>query len=116
MKANYVPQDLAVRLIEQDMKHYRLVMGLGKLGLESAGTLDLDLMELVAECMDVPEGQTEDRWTDMYIRFMREAADRVDFDTIARPLALCCLRHLGALLEYEGMCNAASGPRFRMSG
>lgn len=111
MKANIAPQNLAIRLIEQDMKHYRLLIGLEKLGLESAGGLDLELMELVATCMEVPASHAEDRWTDMYVRFMREAACREDFNAIVRPLAVCCYRHLSALLEYEEMCTSGSFSR-----
>lgn len=101
MKAKQIPENLTVRLIEADMNHTRLVSNLEKLGFDSGGAFDLNLIDLVSECMRVPAGPIEDRWTDMYFRFMKEAAGTPGSHPPLMSLAALCYRQLQALIEYE---------------
>lgn len=55
-------KELIISLIQQDLKHSQLIVGLDRLGLEASERHCLQLLEVVAHLMRVPEGNTELDW------------------------------------------------------
>ncbi|AEM69846.1 hypothetical protein Murru_0797 [Allomuricauda ruestringensis DSM 13258] len=63
---------LAVRLIQQDLKHSQLTDALRQIGLDDGGLYALDLMTIVAELMEVPPAKME-RFAEMYGGYLDQA-------------------------------------------
>jgi hypothetical protein len=70
-------KQLIISLIQQDLKHSQLVLGLDKLGLDASDNHCLELLDIIAELMKVPEGETEHMWSKTYVSLMAKA---VQFD------------------------------------
>ena len=47
---------LIIALIQQDLKHSQLILGLDDLGLEASDKHSLEMFDIVANLMQVPEG------------------------------------------------------------
>ena len=56
-------------LLRQNMKHYQLLQGLESLGLDTQ-LHHLDLQEIIAQLMGIPEGKASNRWSDVYMQFL----------------------------------------------
>lgn len=70
MKEN---KELIIQLLEQDLKHHQLTIGLQKLGLETEEH-ELTIYKMVTLHMGISEeDETPDYWTELYIELMAEA-------------------------------------------
>ena len=91
-------KQLIISLIQQDLKHSQLIVGLDQLGLEASERHCLQLLDIVAKLMQVPEGVVEFDWGRVYITYMAECKG-VDVDYTAdslRPYAEFC---------YDALCE-----------
>ena len=70
-------KQLIISLIQQDLKHSQLVLGLDQLGLDASDHHCPELLDIIAELMKVPEGETERIWGKTYVSLMAKA---VQFD------------------------------------
>ena len=65
-------KELIIQLLEQDLKHHQLTIGLQKLGLESEEH-ELGIYKMVTEYMGiVKEEDTPDYWTELYLELMAD--------------------------------------------
>jgi hypothetical protein len=93
-------KELIIHLIQQDLKYNQLLSGLERVGLY-AEDLHLNLLDIISELMNVPEGKKDDAWTAIYVSFMQQAIEfevSANKDTL-KPLAIACYRELQTLLE-----------------
>lgn len=65
-------QEIILNLIQQDLKHNQLIIGLDKLGLEGSDIHNLRILEMVSKLMKVPKALQED-WTNAYRLCMEES-------------------------------------------
>lgn len=96
-------EELIIALIQQDLKHSQLVVGLDRLGLEASERHCLQILDIVAHLMKVPEGYKEFDWGRVYVTYMAEC-DGVDIDCTAdsmRPYAISCYDDLCEILNSE---------------
>lgn len=94
-------KELIISLIQQDLKHSQLVVGLDQLGLEASERHCLQLLDIVANLMKVPEGDVEFDWGRVYITYMAECTG-VDVEDTAdsmRPYAEYCYDDLCEILN-----------------
>ena len=96
-------KELIIKLIQQDLKHSQLVYGLDQLGLNASDKHCLELLDIIACLMKVPEGQLEVVWGKKYVSLMTEA---VHFDIEKTPRKLnahaeSCYKALRAVLKRE---------------
>jgi hypothetical protein len=94
---------LIISLIQQDLKHSQLVYGLDNIGLDGSEVHFLEIMEIVAKLMNVPNGEVNDDWGKMYTEFMKES---VGFEITSKgealkPFAKVCYAQLKSLLKNE---------------
>lgn len=96
-------KELILRLIQQDLKHNQLTHGLFQIGLENNGTHDLDILSIVAQLMQVPQGKFEDRWCDLYFSYMNEASKTEIANNTENllPMAQDCYNMLQNYIEIE---------------
>ena len=80
-----------------------LVSGLEAIGLDGDGLFELGALEIISKLMKVPEGKIDDRFSIMYIGFLKEATKyKITYRTEAlRPLAELSYRQLKAFVDYE---------------
>lgn len=100
-------KELIISLIQQDLKHTQLVAGLDKVGLEASDKHHLQILELIAKIMQVPEGDVDDNWGQVYFNLVQEAKNFTITDTAdsLRPYAEVCFEQLRVLLKIE-KCKA----------
>lgn len=91
-------KELIISLIQQDLKHCQLIVGLDQLGLEASDKHGLELLDIVADLMHVPEGNAEFDWGRIYITYMAECSgvEIVSTSASLRPFAERC---------YEDLCG-----------
>lgn len=65
-------KELIISLIQQDLKHSQLVLGLDELGMEASDKHCLDILDIVYNLMKVPGGHVEYDWCRLYVTFMQE--------------------------------------------
>lgn len=65
-------KELIVSLIQQDLKHSQLVLGLDELGMDASDKHCLEILDIVANLMNVPEGHFEYDWCRLYVTYMQE--------------------------------------------
>lgn len=96
-------KELIISLIQQDLKHTQLVAGLDKVGLEASDKHHLQILEVIAKIMQVPEGDVDDNWGRVYFNLVQEAKNFAISDTAdsLRPYATLCYRQLKLFLEIE---------------
>lgn len=96
---------LIISLIQQDLKHSQLVTGLDQLGLDASNKHYLELLEIIADLMNVPEGHVEIVWGKMYVSLMAETEhfDIEDTSAKLRPYAESCYKELKAVLKDAGI-------------
>ena len=89
-------KELIINLIQQDLKHSQLVSGLDKLGLEASNKHCLELLDIIAKLMNVPEGHIEMDWGKKYVQLMSESVnfDIEDTGKKLRVYAISCYREL----------------------
>ena len=95
-------KELIISLIQQDLKHCQLIVGLDQLGLEASDKHGLELLDIVADLMHVPAGNAEFDWGRIYVTYMSECAGVEIESTSAslRPFAESC---------YEDWCGVLAG-------
>lgn len=67
-------KELLIDLIQQDLKHNQLIIGLDKIGLEGSEMHNLRILEMVSKLMKVPKPLQED-WTSAYMLCMEESVN-----------------------------------------
>ena len=95
-------KELIISLIQQDLKHSQLILGLDELGLEASDKHCLEILDIVANLMQVPDGEVEYDWGRVYTTFMAESK-RVGVHHTSetmRPFAEAC---------YDGLIEVISG-------
>lgn len=65
---------LIISLIQQDLKHTQIVSSLGHNTFPTPENQSLDLLDIVANLMHVPEGRMEIYWGRMYMSYVKDAA------------------------------------------
>lgn len=99
-------KELIISLIQQDLKHSQLILGLDELGLEASDKHCLEILDIVANLMQVPDGDLEHvpiaiGRGRVYITYMAESK-RVGVHHTSetmRPFAEAC---------YEGLVQVIS--------
>ena len=96
-------KQLIISLIQQDLKHSQLVLGLDQLGLNASDHHCLELLDIIAELMKVPEGETERIWGKTYVSLMAKAVqlDAKDGSGRLRGYAESCYKDLKAVVKEE---------------
>ena len=93
-------KELIISLIQQDLKHSQLVIGLDNLGLGASDKYCLQLLDIIAKLMNVPEGNVEFDWGKKYVSLMSESV-YFDIDHTSddlRPYAELCFVELSKIL------------------
>lgn len=95
-------KELIISLIAQDLKHSQLIIGLDELGLQASEKHCLELLDIVAKLMNVPEGKVEFDWGRIYLTYASECTGMEVEDTSAslRPFAETCYDDLQAVLNH----------------
>jgi hypothetical protein len=94
-------KDLIINLIQQDLKHCQLILGLDDLGLEASDKHSLEMFDIIADLMQVPEGHIESDWARVYLAYMSESRE-VEIEhmtTPMRPYAISCYDDLCEVLK-----------------
>ena len=96
-------EDIIIGMIQMDMKHHQLVIGLEAIGLDGDGLFELGALEIISRLMEFPQGEIDDRLSTMYTNFLKEAAKHKTAyrSESLRPLAQLAYRQLKALVDYE---------------
>lgn len=68
-------KELIISLIQQDLKHSQLISGLDQLGLQASDRHWLELLDIISDLMNVPEGHMEFYWGRMYMSYMSESSN-----------------------------------------
>ena len=66
-------KELIISLLQQDLKHSQLISGLDQLGLNASNHHCLELLDIIADLMNVPKGNTEINWGKKYVSLMAES-------------------------------------------
>ena len=96
-------KELIIQLIQQDLKHHQLLLGLEQIGLHAEDTHHLKLLSIIAQLMQVPQGEIDDEWSVVYVNYMQEATRfkiTATGETLL-PLATACYGRLRNLLDNE---------------
>ena len=93
-------KELLIDLIQQDLKHNQLIIGLDKIGLEGSEMHNLRILEMVAKLMKVPKTLQED-WTNAYMLCMEESVNYqiTNRGESLKPLAEVCYNRLKQLIK-----------------
>lgn len=95
-------KDLIVSLIQQDLKHHQLVLGLDNIGLQAGEKHHLELLNVVYDLMEVPQSVEMD-WGMTYTNYMNKAL-RYHIKSTSENLrgqAELCYTHLKCLVDLE---------------
>lgn len=65
-------KELIINLIQQDLKHSQLVLGLDDLGMDASDKHCLEILDIVMNLMKVPDGEIEYDWCRLYVTYMQE--------------------------------------------
>ena len=96
-------KELIISLIQQDLKHCQLIVGLDELGLQASDKHCLGILDIVANLMRVPEGNVEFDWGRTYLTYMSDCTG-VDVEYTSdsmRPYAETCYDDLVEVLNAE---------------
>jgi len=98
-------KELIISLIQQDLKHSQLLVGLDELGLEASDKHCLELLDIIADLMKVPTGKMEYTWGSLYMTYMSECVGlEVESTSKAlRPYAEVCYAELCEILTEGGV-------------
>jgi len=99
-------KQLIIALIQQDLKHSQFILGLDDLGLEASDKHSLEMFDIVANLMQVPEGQVEANWARVYLTYMSECRE-VEIQHTTEPMlpyAVSCYDDLSDVLGSENRC------------
>lgn len=98
-------KELIIALIQQDLKHSQLVLGLDALGLEASDKHCLEILDIVFNLMQVPDGEIEYDWCRLYVTYMQECkAVGVTHTTEAmKPFAEACYKGLVDIINPKNL-------------
>lgn len=98
-------KELIISLIQQDLKHSQLILGLDDLGLEASDKHSLEMFDIVADLMQVPEGHVESKWANVYLSYMSECREVEihHMTTPMKPYAISCYDELEEVLNSENV-------------
>lgn len=93
---------LLIDLIQQDLKHNQLIIGLDKIGLEGSEIHNLRILEMVSKLMKVPKALQED-WTNAYMLCMEESVNYqiTNRGESLKPLAEVCYLKLKSIIRNK---------------
>ncbi len=96
-------KDLIISLIQQDLKHSQLVLGLDELGMDASNKHCLEILDIVANLMKVPDGEIEYDWCRLYVTYMQECKTVGVTHTTAtmKPFAEACYNSLLEIVNSE---------------
>lgn len=98
-----INKELIIALIQQDLKHSQLILGLDDLGLSASDKHSLEIFDILANLMQVPEGHVESEWARVYLTYMSESRE-VEIDhttTPMMPYAISCYDDLAEILHSK---------------
>lgn len=97
-------KDLIIALLCQDLKHSQFLLGLDDLGLSASDKHSLELFDIIAKLMHVPEGEAESNWARVYLTYMSESREVAIEHTSAPmlPFAVECFEDLREVLVGKG--------------
>ena len=96
-------RELIIRLIEQDLRHNQLVLGLNKMELDSADFHELEISRIIGKLMGIPYGQLDDQWGNIYDSFMEQSLHYPvnEAKTRLKPLAEACYEQLTLYMDND---------------
>ncbi len=96
-------KELIIALIQQDLKHSQLILGLDDLGLSASDKHNLEMFDIVANLMQVPEGHIESDWARVYLTYMSDSREvEIDHSTAPMlPYAKSCYAALSEVLHSK---------------
>lgn len=96
---------LIISLIQQDLQHTQFLAGLDNLGLEASDKHHLQLLEIIANIMHIPEGDLHDTWGQLYYQLLQDATHFQITHTqdFLREYATLCYRQLKLCIEIESL-------------
>ncbi len=96
-------KELIIALIQQDLKHSQLILGLDDLGLSASDKHSLEMFDIVANLMQVPEGHVESDWARVYLTYMSDSREvEIDHSTAPMlPYATSCYDDLNEVLHSK---------------
>ncbi len=95
-------KNLIISLIQQDLKHNQLVIGLDNIGLQAGEKHHLELLNIVYDLMKVPQAVEMD-WGMTYTNYMNKAL-RYKIRSTSKGLrhqAELCYTHLKCIVDIE---------------
>ena len=103
-------KDLIIQLIQQDLKHNKLIRGLLQLGLDDGSFYDLEIFTIVHHLMGIQSDELEDTFTDIYCSFMYEVndIDSSELDDKIPLIANQCYGMLKSLIDIDSRVGRKS--------
>ena len=98
-------KELIISLIQQDLKHSQLVLGLDELGMDASDKHCLEILDIVANLMNVPAGDVEYDWCRLYVTYMQECKTVGVTHTTAtmKPFAEACYNGLVEIVNSDNV-------------
>ncbi|MCH2231324.1 MAG: hypothetical protein MK105_13365 [Crocinitomicaceae bacterium] len=98
-------RELIISLIQEDLKHSQLIVGLDELGLSASEKHCLRILDIVANLMQVTEGHIEFDWGRTYITYMADCTGGTveDSSDSMRPYAESCYDELIKILNLANV-------------
>lgn len=102
-------KELIISLIQQDLKHHQLIIGLENISLNAGEKHHLELLNVCYDLMKVPESVEMD-WGMTYTNYMNKALRyRIEATSEGlRQLAELCYTHLKCIVDLENQRIADS--------
>ncbi len=94
-------KELIINLIQQDLKHSQLILGLDDLGMEASDKHCLEILDIVANLMKVPDGEIEYEWCGLYVTYMQNCkkVGVTHTSETMRPFAEACYAGLVEIIN-----------------
>ena len=99
-------KELIISLIQEDLKHCQLIVGLDELGLQASDKHCLGILDIVANLMQVPKGNLQFDWGRTYITYMADCTGMdVEYTSASmRPYAEFCYDELIEIVNSDSVC------------
>ena len=93
---------LIIALLQQDLKHHQLILGLDNIGLQAGEKHHLEILDIVYDLMQVPQS-VEMEWGMTYTNYMNKALRyRIQANSEGlKQLAELCYTHLKCMVDLE---------------
>jgi len=98
-------KDLIISLIQQDLKHSQLVLGLDELGMNASDKHSLEILDIVFNLMQVPDGEIEYDWCRLYVTYMQECktVGVTHTSETMKPFAEACYNSLVDIINPQAL-------------